>query len=98
MRKLELNEVAPYLPYGLQIKVNRLIYPKRQEVIELTIGALASYFTSSNFIVKPLLIPLSEFNDSEADTEIFNIGKAYTSVKLNQPSEFPYWQFEILVK
>lgn len=57
---------------------------------------LKSFVNGHEF--KPLLIPLSEFNDSEADTEIFNTGKAYTSVKLNQPSQFPYWQFEILVK
>lgn len=47
---------------------------------------------------KPLLVPLSAFNESKADAEIFAKGNYYMSVKINACDELLYWEVEILLK
>jgi len=113
MKKLEIKHLAAYLPYELKFfwktKPKKLwelamlgdskksfpgihvLITQGEESQQVIIGVKSK-------LIKPLLIPLSEFNDSEADKEIFEYQGAYTSVKLNAINELPYWQFEILVK
>lgn len=107
---LELKHIAPYLPYGLKFathsgKLTTMTYSFNGMHITKKSGhpmhADHVFTVSQNCFLrnyKPLLIPLSEFNESKADEEIFETRKYYTSVMLNEPCDFPYWQFEILLK
>jgi|ERR1700676_1726372 len=46
-------------------------------------------------LCKPLLVPLSKFNNSKADDEIAEISK---SIRIYNPIDLPYWQIQILFK
>ncbi len=89
-RKLTLEELSPYLPYGLQCMTK----DKSGQIWVLCCENIKHAMQWW----KPLLLPLSEFNNSAADNEIFEIGQLYSSVELNEISEFPYWQIKILLK
>lgn len=102
MSKLELKHLAPYLPYELQIgwlseKEEGVFNTDSVVKMEMTADNII-YFSNNNNNTKPLFMPLSAFNNSEADTEIFNRAGAYTSVILNDISILPYFEVEILFK
>lgn len=105
--KLELKHLAPYLPYGLNVKLefmedsNIPWYYEDKEIFILE-GMMLDWWNSDGkrdiTKITPILRPLSDFNDSEADKEIFETGNYYTSVKLNSCMDLPYWETQILLK
>ena len=111
--ELELKHLAAYLPYGLEVifngKKDRLCgimfsddtdYRYTKDTFHNINHPLANLETQAVEFedIKPILHSLSDFNNSDADSEIEDKCKAFVSVKLNDVSEFPYWQFEILIK
>ena len=92
MKTLELKHLAPYLPYRLNMLSSEM------GIWELNPCSFQEDGTPRFGVSKPLLIPLSAFNDSDADREIFKTGNYYTSVYLNKTKDLPQWEFEILCK
>jgi len=135
--KLELYQIASYLPYNLKVQYEGIVNGKElgeqerknkdlavldadwsvQPIHGLKTGTVKEVSVFKNYWrmyagnngramkcftnghdFKPLVRAMSDFNGSDADTEIFETGKYYTSVKLNEASELPQWEFNILCK
>jgi len=103
-KKLTIEHLAPYLPYGLKV-----MRPDDKTVLELhgIAGDLLifkeegeTYGSILGGKSKPLLLLLSEFNDSAADTEIYEVMGSYYSAHPDfcTPDELPYKVIQILLK
>lgn len=69
--KLEIKHLAPYLPHGIQVKLEFLEdcelpwYYEDKEIFTLE-GMMLDWYNSSNITsINPLLLPLSEFTDPQ---------------------------------
>lgn len=107
MEKLELKHLAPYLPHGLEVEyfdAERGSKPHcRIEQVhlpdELTIIDSLYEWDVNIKDVKPLLIPLTEFQKRMTGHEDWSSGTYHTAVKLNcNIKGLMYWEFELLVK
>jgi len=111
--KLTIDLIAPYLPYGLKVKVEPIsdLYSERiaevdclcfKDLCVTLTGSPDYYFEDEepDIAIKPLLLPLSEFNDSAADTEIYEVMGSYYSAHPDfcTPDELPYKVIQILLK
>jgi hypothetical protein len=98
--KLKIEDLAPYLPYGLKIKTNN-------QIIEMLASELHhSYYTSINNVIegvghKPILRPLSDLTE-DVVIEIGIIGidvdNVLNAVIHNDMSYMEYSVHTILVK
>lgn len=60
MEKLELKHIAPYLPYGLKVEIERLRYPKGKRIEELTTYNISYFGNDKVWKFKPILRPMSD--------------------------------------
>jgi hypothetical protein len=76
--KLDLKHLAPYLPYGLDVKTDKYGVTKLLAVSKIHLYIDFLYYRISYDKVKPILRPLSNFGDSD-DTrkvhEFIGLGK-----------------------
>jgi len=91
MKELKLEHLCGYLPYGLKIR-----YQSDNSTRELLL--LDTSREDYSHIFKPILRPLSDFNNSDADDEIYAIKGHYISLTLNEPLQLLYDEVQVLLK
>lgn len=63
--KLELKYLAPYLPYRLQVEIERLKYPCGKEIVELNLKNIEQFDNKKMWKFKPILRPMSDLHNTE---------------------------------
>lgn len=78
--KLELKHLAPYLPYGIRVRVD--YYTQHEGRIFNFSPTILLDFSRDEYIVKPILRPLSDLDqDGEINTPDYLQGCCYSYVQ-----------------
>lgn len=107
MKELELKQIAPYLPYGLKIKTEKMFVG--DPIMELTHEnvydkiSLVSFFSFKQKNYKPILRPMSDLHkEIEVNGETFTpaerIKKMYPSDTFSSTSNAAQWSYRIVQK
>lgn len=109
---IELKHLATYLPYRINVQIERLKYPIGKEIVELSLKNIDQFDNKKMWKFKPILRPMSDLcPDHPAMLEIqghhtvdFNIGNTFVEIENECNSDpysvewLPYKCFEILLK
>jgi hypothetical protein len=94
--KLELKDLAPYLPYGVQYKDNKNIVKILKSLDAVILMADFGHGDAQEFKeLKPILRPLSDLQNEEYENKIFN--REYIIDK-EADSELGYYEWCYLFK
>lgn len=74
--KLQLQEIAGYLPYRIQVEIERLKYPIQSEIVELTVKNIHQIENTKLWRIKPILRSLSDLKK-----EITHKGKTFVPIE-----------------
>lgn len=92
--QLQLQEIAGYLPYGLQVQMERLRYPKGIEIVYLNVTNIDQIESPKTWRIKPILRPMSDligqFGLASA-IEDYLRGKG-----VKRTVDLPYWAIQWL--